>query len=201
MTVISRRKSIAGVAGLWLPGVARAQVRSLSARFLKAAYDQTHQRVTYDPAYTRIPCPMGDVASDKGVFTDVVIRAYRAIGIDLQKLVHEDMQAHFRLYPNLWGLKQPDRNIDHRRVLNLQVFFQRFGTVLPVSQRPEDYRPGDLVTCRVIGIRRPHIMIVSDHLAFLSRNRYQVIHNIGRGPKQEDQLFIHDLTGHYRFRI
>lgn len=144
---------------------------------------------------------MGDVAPDKGVCTDVVIRAYRAIGTDLQKLVHEDMQAHFRLYPNLWGLKQPDRNIDHRRVPNLQVFFQRFGTVLPLSRKPEDYRPGDLVTCRVIGIRRPHIMIVSDQLAFLSRNRYQIIHNIGRGPKQEDQLFIHDLTGHYRFRI
>ncbi|MFT3996958.1 MAG: DUF1287 domain-containing protein [Asticcacaulis sp.] len=172
-----------------------------AARFLTAAHAQTRQRVAYDSAYTRIPYPMGDVAPDKGVCTDVVIRAYRTLGIDLQQLVHEDMTANFRLYPKNWGLRRPDSNIDHRRVPNLEVFFNRFASLRPLSRKAEDYRPGDLVTCRIIGSRLPHIMIVSDQLVFLSRNRYQVIHNIGQGPKQEDQLFIHDLTGHYRFRI
>ncbi|ESQ77967.1 DUF1287 domain-containing protein [Asticcacaulis sp. YBE204] len=190
---------------LWgLPAIAvtaQAQPQSKAARLLAAAHAQTKTRVTYDPTYTRIPYPNGDVAPDKGVCTDVVIRAYRSLGIDLQRLVHEDMAKNFRLYPKAWGLKKPDPNIDHRRVPNLEVFFRRFAAVRPLSRKPEDYQPGDLVTCRIIGSHLPHIMIVSDQLAFMSRNRYQVIHNIGAGPKQEDQLFLHDLTGHYRFEL
>lgn len=195
---LSRRCVLTGAAAMF---AAPAAAQTAAQRFLEAAHAQTRQRVTYDPAYTRIPYPMGDVAPNKGVCTDVVIRAYRAIGIDLQQLVHEDMKSNFSLYPKAWGLKKPDTNIDHRRVPNLEVFFKRFASVRPLSREPEDYQPGDLVTCRIIGSHLPHIMIVSDQLAFGSRSRYQVIHNIGQGPQQEDQLFIHDLTGHYRFRI
>ncbi len=150
----------------------------------------------YDPPYTVLKYPGGDVPIQKGVCTDVVIRALRdALAMDLQKLVHEDMKAAFSAYPQKWGLTKPDANIDHRRVPNLMRYFERTGRSLPVTRNKEDYRPGDLVTCTV-GRNLPHIMIVSDRVSAAGVPR--VIHNIGHGAQEEDRLFEFPLTGHYR---
>lgn len=150
----------------------------------------------YDPAYTVIAYPNGDVPIERGVCTDVLVRAYRAIGIDLQCLVHEDMKKNFAKYPKLWSLSHPDPNIDHRRVPNLVVFFARKGQTLPVSQSPSDYLPGDIVTWQLpSGV--PHIGLVSDTLA--ESVRYKMIHNIGAGAQCEDCLFEFKITGHYRY--
>ena len=132
-----------------------------------------------------------------GVCTDVVIRSYRALGHDLQELVHKDMKANFKLYPKNWGLKRTDTNIDHRRVPNLQKFFERHGTVLNKSKNASDYKPGDLVTW-VVGRNLPHIGIVVSKRSWDSK-RPLVVHNIGAGPKMEDVLFEYPITGHYRF--
>ncbi|MDQ2638993.1 MAG: DUF1287 domain-containing protein [Pseudomonadota bacterium] len=166
---------------------------------MQAARVQTLSPVVYDGAYVRIDYPMGDVPQDRGVCTDVVIRAYRSIGIDLQVLVHEDMRDNFRAYPALWGLGRPDRNIDHRRVPNLQKFFERRGAKLPATQAPPDYQPGDLVTWMLPG-NLPHIGIVSDRKQS-GTDRPLVIHNIGAGATEEDMLFAFPVTGHYRFRV
>src|SRR5262249_8953080 len=128
---------------------------------------------------------------------DVVIRAYRAVGIDLQQQVHEEMVAHFDAFPRLWGLARPDPNIDHRRVPNLQVFFRRRGLALPVTREPGDYRPGDLVTWTVPP-NLPHIGIVSDQRTD-DGARPLIVHNIGRGPRLEDMLFAFPITGHWRY--
>ena len=163
-----------------------------------AARAQIGRTTRYDPAYVRLGYPGGDVPVDRGVCTDVIIRALRtALRADLQKLVHEDMAAHFSSYPKNWGLKRPDRNIDHRRVPNLQKFFERRGLKLPVTQDAADYRPGDLVTC-IVPPHLPHIMIVSDRTN--ADGRPLVIHNIGRGAQEEDCLFTYRLTGHYRWK-
>jgi uncharacterized protein len=164
-----------------------------------AAMERTHHIVRYDPKYVRIPYPGGDVPADTGVCSDEVIRAYRALGIDLQKEVHEDVAGNFSAYPNhiRWMLFHPDPNIDHRRVPNLMVFFSRKGTSLPVSTRMEDYQPGELVTWD-LGGGVPHIGIVVDRQAAQS-GRYMVVHNIGAGPKMEDVLFSWKITGHYRY--
>ena len=135
---------------------------------------------------------------DRGVCTDVVIRAYRGIGVDLQQRVHEDMRAHWAAYPKLWGLRGPDRNIDHRRVPNLIAFFKRKGTVLPVTADPADYLPGDLVTQMLPG-NLPHILIVSSQVAAPTPGRRLAIHNIGQGAREEDTLFAFPQTGHFRF--
>ncbi len=153
---------------------------------------------SYDPTYTRIGYPNGDVPLSTGVCTDVVIRAYRAIGIDLQKLVHEDMAAHFALYPKSWGLKAPDTNIDHRRVPNLQVFFSRFGKVLPVTDDPKAFKPGDLITNLPGG--RSHIAIVGDLVSPLS-GRLMVYQNVGWGARLDDDLLTWEMTGHYRYAV
>lgn len=131
-----------------------------------------------------------------GVCTDVVVRSYRQIGIDLQKLVHEDMQANFTEYPALWGLSRPDPNIDHRRVPNLRRFFERHGTSLSPSDNPENYRPGDIVTWALPG-NLPHIGIVVS--AADQTNGAMIVHNIGRGPQREAMLFDYPVTGHYRY--
>ena len=164
-----------------------------------AAIERTHHIVRYDPKYVPIPYPGGDVPADSGVCSDEVIRAYRALGIDLQKEVHEDIAANFSAYPNhvRWMLLHPDSNIDHRRVPNLMVFFSRNGTSLPNSKRAEDYGPGELVTWD-LGGGVPHIGIVVDRKAEQS-GRYMVVHNIGAGPKMEDVLFSWKITGHYRY--
>jgi len=161
-----------------------------------AAIQQTRQQVTYDGSYRVIPYPNGDVPANIGVCTDVVIRAYRAVGIDLQRLVHEDMRSAFSSYPNLWGLKRPDRNIDHRRVPNLQTFFGRRNATLPRSRNSADYEAGDLVTWMLPG-NLPHIGVVSSTRA--ASGRLMLVHNIGRGPQLEDVLFDYDVTGHYRY--
>lgn len=160
--------------------------------------ERTQHAVRYEPAYVRIPYPNGDVPASTGVCTDEVIRSYRALGIDLQKLVHEDMQANFSSYPNQrrWGLAHTDTNIDHRRVPNLAVFFRRKGESLATSQNANDYLPGDLVTWD-LGGGVPHIGIVVDRKA--PEGRYMIVHNIGAGPKLEDVLFSWKITGHFRY--
>lgn len=168
-------------------------------RLVAAAVERTHHRVRYISEYIRIPYPGGDVPADTGVCTDEIIRSYRVVGVDLQKEVHEDMVAHFDLYPNKrkWLLSHPDSNIDHRRVPNLMVFFQRKGESLPITARGQDYSPGDLVTWD-LGGGVPHIGIVVDQKDHLS-GRYMIVHNIGEGPKMEDVLFNWKITGHYRY--
>lgn len=159
----------------------------------------TKQKVTYDPSYFSIDYPNGDVPSDKGVCTDVVIRAYRQVGIDLQKEVHEDMEAHFNVYPKIWGLKRTDTNIDHRRVPNLMTFFKRKGAEKTISNKAEDYLPGDVVCWRLSG-GATHIGIVVNKKSRYS-NRYLIVHNIGGGQVLEDCLFDFEIIGHYRYGV
>jgi hypothetical protein len=168
-------------------------------RLVAAAIEQTHHAVRYDPAYVKIPYPGGDVSADTGVCADVVIRAFRAVGIDLQKEVHEDMSANFSAYPHKWKwlALRPDANIDHRRVPNLMAFFARKGSALPITGRAEDYAPGDLVAWD-LGGNVTHIGIVVDQKAEAG-GRYMLVHNIGQGPRMEDVLFDWNVIGHYRY--
>ena len=165
-------------------------------QLVAAAIAQTHSHVTYDGSYRRIPYPGGDVPEAIGVCTDVVIRAYRRIGVDLQVKVHEDMARAFRSYPQQWGMAAPDANIDHRRVPNLQTFLRRAGAELPPSRDPGSYRTGDLVTW-MLPHNLPHIGIVTGGRS--PAGTPFVVHNIGRGPEVEDALFGYRITGHYRY--
>lgn len=168
-----------------------------SEALILAARKRTQARVHYDGAYRSLKYPGGDVPDNIGVCTDVVIRSYRmAYGFDLQKAVHEDMAASFAAYPKIWGLTRPDKNIDHRRVPNLETYFNRQGTALPISESASDYAPGDIVTWR-LGGSLPHIGIVSDRTA--PDGTPLIIHNIGVGPKEENVLFAYDIVGHFRF--
>jgi hypothetical protein len=176
---------------------AEASRQAFLRQFAAAALDRTQHSVRYDPAYVRLTYPGGDVPAETGVCTDEVIRAYRAVGIDLQKEVHEDMAANFAAYPRKWGRRDPDPNIDHRRVPNLMVFFSRKGESLPITDRVEDYAPGDLVTWD-LGHGLTHIGMVADRKAIFT-SRYMIVHNIGEGPKLEDVLFDWKITGHYRY--
>lgn len=165
------------------------------AKLSSAAIERTHHPVRYVSSYVRIPYPAGDVPGDTGVCTDEVIRSYRALGIDLQKEVHEDMARNFDAYPH-GRQRHPDANIDHRRVPNLMVFFARHGTILPMTTDPRAYRPGDVVAWN-LGGGITHIGIVVN-----SRGRsgcYEVVHNIGAGPQMEDVLFNWKIIGHYRY--
>ena len=162
-----------------------------------AALSLTAQHVKYDPGYFSIAYPNGDVPADKGVCTDVVIRAYRKLGTDLQKEVHEDMVKNFDKYPNLWGLKRTDKNIDHRRVPNLMTFFKRKGTVLPITSNADDYKPGDIVAWNLSG-NITHIGIVVNRKA-KDGMRNLIVHNIGGGQVLEDCLFQFKIIGHYRY--
>ena len=162
-----------------------------------AALQLTEDKVVYDGTYHKIPYPNGDVPAGIGVCTDVVIRAYRKLGIDLQKEVHEDMAANFAKYPKAWGLKTTDTNIDHRRVPNLQVFFTRKGESIPVTNTASDYKPGDIVTWMLNGLH-PHIGIVVDKKG--AGGRYKMVHNIGSGQNLDDCLFDWKITGHYRYK-
>ncbi|MBD3905043.1 DUF1287 domain-containing protein [Chryseobacterium sp. Ch-15] len=162
-----------------------------------AALSLTKDKVTYDPAYYSIKYPNGDVAPDKGVCTDVIIRAYRKLGIDLQKEVHEDMKKNFSKYPKKFGLKRPDTNIDHRRVPNLMVFFAKFGQSKSIETKPELYVPGDIVTWLLPG-NLTHIGIVVNKKS-ADGKRYLIVHNIGAGQVIEDCLFKFDITGHYQY--
>jgi uncharacterized protein YijF (DUF1287 family) len=173
--------------------------QEFTKRLVTAAAERTHHPARYVSEYVRIPYPGGDVPPDTGVCTDEVIRSYRAVGVDLQKEVHEDMLQNFSAYPNKrrWLLSHPDSNIDHRRVPNLMVFFQRKGRILPITSRSEDYAPGDLITWD-LGRGVPHIGIVVDQKS-VSTNHYLIVHNIGEGPRMEDVLFNWKITGHYRY--
>jgi uncharacterized protein YijF (DUF1287 family) len=176
-----------------------AQTLSFSEQLVSAAKERLNHTVRYDGRYLKLDYPNGDVPADIGVCTDVVIRSYRALNIDLQELVHEDMKASFDKYPSkrIWGMTKPDTNIDHRRVPNLQAFFKRQGASLPISNKPEDYLPGDVVSWMLSG-NLPHIGIVVDEKSPETGN-YMIVHNIGSGPKMDDILFAFDITGHYRF--
>jgi uncharacterized protein len=170
--------------------------------FVAAADERIHHTVRYDPAYVRIPYPGGDVPASTGVCTDEVIRAYRAVGVDLQKEVHEDMLAHRNAYPHKWASPNThaagtDTNIDHRRVPNLMVFFGRRGHALPLTDNPRDYRPGDLVAWN-LGAGITHIGIVVDQKSLFSGHNL-IVHNIGAGPQMEDVLFNWKIIGHYRY--
>lgn len=163
-----------------------------------AAISLTRDKVKYDPAYYSIKYPNGDVAADKGVCTDVVIRAYRKLGIDLQKEVHEDMQKNFSKYPKKFGLKKPDTNIDHRRVPNLMAFFSRFGKSKSIEKNPALYVPGDIVTWLLPG-NLTHIGIVVNRKS-ADGKRYLIVHNIGAGQVIQDCLFSFEITGHYQYQ-
>jgi len=166
-------------------------------RLSAAAIERTHHTVRYDPGYVGIAYPNGDVPSDSGVCSDEVIRSYRALGIDLQPLVHEDMKKNLSAYPK--GSRTLDRNIDHRRVPNLMAFFSRRGEKLPITKRAADYSPGDLVAWDLNPKRGiPHIGIVVDQKSPQS-GHYMIVHNIGDGPQMEDVLFDWKITGHYRY--
>ncbi len=169
---------------------------SFGQRLATAASERTQHKVRYDPKYVKIPYPGGDVAADTGVCTDVIVRSYRAVGIDLQKEVHEDMRANFSRYPQIWGLKGPDSNIDHRRVPNLMTFFERRGAALPVTRDENDYLPGDVVAWKLDNGRN-HIGLVIDRM--LPTGRHMAVHNIGAGPKAEDCVFAWKIIGHYRY--
>ncbi len=175
---------------------AETDAPSFAERLVQAALERVKHMVRYDPAYVVLDYPNGDVPADTGVCTDEVIRSYRALGIDLQRLVHEDMKRAFASYPKQWGLSSTDKNIDHRRVPNLQTFFKRRGASLPITQNVADYLPGDLITCTVAG-KLPHIAIVVP--AADGSTTPWIVHNIGQGPKHESRLFEFPLTGHYRY--
>lgn len=166
---------------------------------VKSLVERTTRNITYDGSYISIAYPNGDVPQNIGVCTDVIIRAYRKLGTDLQKLVHEDMKSNFSLYPSkrIWGLNSTDTNIDHRRVPNLQAFFKRYGEDLKISNNKMDYSVGDIVTWVLPG-NLPHIGMVIDQVDPVSGNP-MIVHNIGRGPKIDDMIFDYKITGHYRY--
>ena len=196
--MIARREAL----GLLAAGVtfpSEAMYARPKYLLVSAARRQVGVTLAYDPAYTRLAFPGGDVARSKGVCTDVVIRAYRdGLNVDLQALVNADMKRAFAAYPTRWGLKSTDRNIDHRRVPNLQTFLARQGAKLPVTSTYADWRPGDIFTS-LVGGTLPHIGIVSDLES--RQGALLVIHNIGRGTREEAALFDHPLTGHYRWGL
>lgn len=180
---------------LLLAGAARGDGET--GRMLAAAHAQIGVTVRYAPAYVRLDYPGGDVAVDRGVCSDVLIRAMRAVGVDLQVDVHRDMRAHFSDYPRHWGLTRPDANIDHRRVPNLERYFERSGKSLPLSRDPADFEAGDFVSWRLDG-GQPHIGIVSDQRS-ADGLRPLIVHNIGAGTQLEDVLFEWKMSGHFRY--
>lgn len=201
MEGIDRRVFLAGLAGAALAGCAPALAlpTGRAAKLIAAARGQIGVTTRYDPGYSRLDFPNGDVPRDKGVCTDVVIRAYRdALGLDLQSLVNADMKRAFAAYPRNWGLRAADRNIDHRRVPNLQSYFKREAANVAVPARDADWQPGDIFTC-MVGGKLPHIGIVSDRRTM--GGAPFVIHNIGAGTREEDALSDHRITGRYRFRL
>ncbi len=182
---------------LFLLNIGWSQTTSQKIVFTEGALALTEQQVTYDPSYFSLDYPNGDVPSGKGVCTDVVIRAYRKIGIDLQREVHEDMKANFERYPKIWGLTTTDRNIDHRRVPNLMTFFERKGASRAITAKADDYLPGDIV-CWNLGGALTHIGIVVNKKSGDGK-RNMIVHNIGAGQVLEDCLFDFKIIGHYRY--
>lgn len=162
-----------------------------------AALSVVDPTIDYDPTYFSIPYPNGDVPKNKGVCTDVIIRSYRKLGIDLQKEVHEDMKTNFSKYPTKWGLKKTDTNIDHRRVPNLEVFFTRKGQKLAITDNPNDYKAGEIITW-MVNKKLPHIGIIT-HQKSADGKRPMIVHNIGNGQVLEDCLFEFKIVGHFKF--
>ena len=195
-----RQLAFGALATLGLAGCAKLDpvpVEGRAKTLINAARAQGRHFVFYDGGYTRIAYPGGDIAPGRGACTDVIIRAYRVLGIDLQKLVHEDMLANFAQYPNLWGLTGPDSSIDHRRVPNLSRFFERFGERLPLSRDASDYKPGDIVA-----MNPSHIAFVSDHRVHGQADRLVIIQNNGFGVREDVQDFVsRPLTGHFRYAM
>ncbi|MGI8668808.1 MAG: DUF1287 domain-containing protein [Aridibacter sp.] len=176
-----------------------AEIKSPEIRkILTSANKQIETTTGYTQKYYTISYPNGDVPKETGACTDVVIRSFRNAGIDLQKEVHEDMQANFSKYPKKWGLSSTDSNIDHRRVPNLQTFFEGEGKSLPITKNGENYKPGDVVSWDLNGKGMTHIGLVSN-IWNENEKRYLIIHNIGGGTKLEDRLFDWEITGHYRY--
>lgn len=196
MTLVGTKRLVLTVLllGAMSPGFTRALTGSELAT---AASARTKLFVIYDGSYQAISYPRGDVAANRGVCTDVLIRSYREFDIDLQQLVHEDMRNNFSLYPSFWGATRPDSNIDHRRVPNLETFFSRHGETLTPSDDAKQYRAGDIISWRLSN-GLPHIGIVSSEFN-KPNTRSLIIHNIGQGPQQEDVLFSYKIVGHFRF--
>ncbi len=196
--IVTRRAFLGGGAMLIaMPAAARPTAQAAS--LIAAARRQVGVTLSYDPAYTALSFPNGDVARAKGVCTDVVVRAYRdAFGIDLQALVNADMKRAFSAYPKRWGLRTTDRSIDHRRVPNLQTFLSRQAAARAIPPSAGGWEPGDIFTS-LVGGTLPHIGIISDRVDLSGRPL--VIHNIGRGAREEDALVDHRLTGRYRWRV
>jgi uncharacterized protein len=178
------------------PPRAPAVSSPLTERLVRAAVEQTSHTRHYDPSYVEISYPGGDVPLETGVCSDVIVRAFRGLGIDLQREVHEDMHQNFSAYPDKWGLAEPDPNIDHRRVPNLMTYFERKGTALGATSRRADYRPGDIVAWS-LGGGLLHIGVVSDTRSEETGN-YKIVHNIGAGAKLDDVPFSWETIGHYR---
>ena len=174
------------------------QQKSFEKKISDAAITLTKDKVVYNGAYVSIPYPNGDVPKSQGVCTDVIIRAYRKLGIDLQKEVHEDMKSNFSKYPKTWGLTKTDTNIDHRRVPNLETFFTRKGQKLPITKNPSDYKTGEMVTW-MINDKLPHIGIVTN-LKSRDGKRNLIVHNVGGGQVLEDCLFSYKIVGHYKYK-
>lgn len=206
---IHRRKTIVLIIAMLLSAITinishakphtKPQTRTNAQALVNAARAQIGVTTRYDPAYVRLAYPMGDVPISRGVCTDVIIRAYRKQGKDLQVLVNNDMKRAWRHYPKLWGLKRTDKNIDHRRVPNLEVFFKRHGKQLPISKNKASYQAGDIVTWRLNagGKNLPHIGIVSNKTSW--NGTPLIIHNIGSGTQEENMLFHYKITGHFRY--
>jgi uncharacterized protein YijF (DUF1287 family) len=198
--IVSRLVGLVLAASFVLAGACLANTTP-AQQFIRAAAALENRDVGFDRGYRRIAYPMGDVPANVGVCADVVVRAYRGIGIDLQQLVHEDMKRHYSLYPNIWGLAGPDANIDHRRVLNLRAFFAHHAKVLTITNDPKDYRPGDLVTWNLDPRgSTPHIGIVMPKRS-ADGKRLLILQNMGRGQIYQDLLFAYKITGHYRYAI
>jgi uncharacterized protein YijF (DUF1287 family) len=199
MADMDRRAVIAGLLGCGLAPAVLAQARdelSFPEQVAIGAELRAARPEIYDPAYVKLAYPMGDVPDDRGVCADTIIRAFRHAGVDLQVLVHEDMTANFSAYPSLWGLSRPDRNIDHRRVPNLETFFRRRGGARTASARAADCRPGDVVSWRLTGTGLPHIGIVTRRVEL---GEPLVAHNIGAGTRIEPVLFAWPMAGWFRF--
>jgi uncharacterized protein len=207
VTMLDRRTLLIGAgAALALPGCGRSEADPAppspapgkAGKLIAAARAQIGVTVRYDPAYTALAFPGGDAPREVGTCTDVVIRAYRdSLGLDLQALVNADMRSAFAVYPRRWGLRSPDRNIDHRRVPNLEIWLERQGASLPIPPEASGWRPGDIFTSRVDG-RSPHIGLVSDRRG---PNGWLIVHNIGAGTREEDGLTAWPIAGRYRWGL
>lgn len=197
--VRTRRGVVTGLGAACLLGCAEMEAVPASERaqvLIAAVREQMKQFVFYDGGYVELAYPGGDLPSDRGACTDVLIRGFRALSLDLQQLVHEDMLANFASYPKAWGLKAPDPNIDHRRVPNLALFFERFGETLPVSGRAEDYQPGDIIT-----VRPQHIALISDRRVRGRDNQIVVLQNNGFGVREDIQDIPSNVTAHFRYGL